>query len=347
MVAIPGWLWRTGAFIVSVVLGLAASAVLLWIGRVPVFDTYQAIFEGAFGSWDGIQGSLVYAEPIAFAGLAAAVAFRAEVWNIGAEGQMVMGAIGAALIALKVSLPEPLMLPAVLVCGVLCGALWGLLAGVLKVWLGVNEVLSSLMLNYIAILWVEALVFGPWRDPTGGWPYSSYFPTEANLPMVTNELDAGVIIAPILALVLVGVLRFTRWGFELSVVGHSHAAARYAAISVSRVTLQVMLLSGGLAALGGIQQVSGSAGRLYVLTPGYGYLGILVSWLAGHNPLLVLVMAVFYGTLLQGGAALQIAQIDPSLVRVIQAAIILSALVGLTLAARIRPMPRRFGGKHK
>ena len=123
-------------------------------------------------------------------------------------------------------------------------------------------------------------------------------------------------------------------------VGNSHEAARYASISISRVTIAVMMLSGAIAAIAGIQQVSGSAGRLYVLTPGYGYLGILVSWLAGHEPLLVIVMAVFYGILLQGGAALQVAQIDPSLVRIIQAAIILFALAGLTLASRYRPRPR-------
>jgi len=319
-----------------VVFGLAVSALLLALGHVPVYSTFRAIFEGAFGSVDALQGSLVYAEPIAFAGLAAAVAFRAQVWNIGGEGQMVMGAIGAALVALKFPPESAFMLPLVVLCGIACGALWGLLSAALKVWLGVNEVLSSLMLNYVAIRWCEALVYGPWRDPSGGWPYSPYFPPSSLLPIVSNELDAGVIAAPLAALALIFVLRFTRWGFELSVVGHSHPAARYAAISVTRVTLQVMLLSGALAALGGIQQVCGSAGRLHVLTPGYGYLGILVSWLAGHNPLLVLLMAVFYGTLLQGGAALQIAEIDPSLVRVIQAAIILSALVGLTLAARRR-----------
>ena len=149
-----------------------------------------------------------------------------------------------------------------------------------------------------------------------------------------------MIIAPLLALVLTVLFRFTRWGFEISVVGNSHQAARYASISVSRVTIVVMMLSGAAAAFAGIQQVCGSAGRLYVLIPGYGYLGILVSWIAGHDPLLVLVMAIFYGVLLQGGTALQIAQIDPALVRILQAAIILFALAGLTLAARYRPRPR-------
>lgn len=334
--AIPGWLWAPGAFVLSVLLGLGAASLLLLAVHQPVYATYSAIFDGAVGSWSALQSSLVFAEPIAFTGLAAAVAFRARVWNIGGEGQMVMGAIGAGLIALNTDLPAPYMLIALIVCGMACGAIWGLIPAVLKVWLGVNEVLSSLMLNYVAILWLESLVFGPWRDPSGGWPYSVFFPNSARIPALGTELDACVIGAVALALLLTVLFRFTRWGFEISVVGNSHEAARYASISVSRVTIAVMLLSGAIAAVAGIQQVSGAAGRLYELTPGYGYLGILVSWLAGHDPLLVLVMAVFYGILLQGGAALQIAQIDPSLVRILQAAIILFALAGLTLVPRLQ-----------
>lgn len=335
--AIAGWLWMPGAFVLSVVFALFASSGLLVVVHQPVLTTFSAIFHGAVGSWTALQSSLVYAEPIAFTGMAAAVAFRARVWNIGGEGQMVMGAIGAGLIALHASLPDPLMLPMTMLCGVVCGALWGFIPAALKVWLGVNEVLSSLMLNYVAILWVQSLVFGPWREPGGGWPFSAYFPDSARLPALGTELDLGIIIAPVLAMALAVLVRFTRWGFEISVVGSSHELARYAAISVSRVTIGVMLLSGAIAAIAGIQQVCGSAGRLYVLSPGYGYLGILVSWLAGHDPLLVLVMAVFYGILLQGGSALQIAQIDPSLVRIIQATVILFALAGLTLASRYRP----------
>ena len=334
---VPIWLRMPGAFVLSVLLGLAASSVVLVAVNAPVFETYRAIFDGAVGSWSALENSLVFAEPIAFTGLAAAVAFRARVWNIGGEGQMAMGAIGAGLIALNTSMPAPLMLLTVVGCGIACGAIWALIPAALKVWLGVNEVLSSLMLNYVAILWVQSLVYGPWRELGGGWPYSALFPDEARLPTIGSELDICVILAPLIAFVLSAALRFSRWGFEITVVGHSHEAARYAVISVTRITIAVMLVSGALAGIAGVQQVSGSAGRLYVLTPGYGYLGILVSWLAGHDPLIVLVMAVFYGVLMQGGSALQIAQIDPSLVRILQAAIILFALAGLTLARQFRP----------
>ena len=266
--AIPSWLWAPGAFVLSVLLGLLASAVILLGVHQPVFVAYGAVFKGALGSWSAFQSSLAYAEPIAFTGLAATIAFRARVWNIGGEGQMVMGAFGAGLVALNTALPFPIMLPTVILCGLACGAAWGFLPGALKVWLGVNEVLSSLMLNYVAILWLDSLLYGPWREPGGGWPFSAYFPDGARLPPIGTELDAGVIIAPLLALVLTVLFRFTRWGFEISVVGNSHQAARYASISVSRVTIVVMMLSGAAAAFAGIQQVCGSAGRLYVLIPG-------------------------------------------------------------------------------
>ena len=169
---VGNWLWQSGAFVVSVALGLVVAGLVLVAAHVPVFDTYQAIIGGALGSVDAFEGSLVYAVPIAFTGLAAAVAFRAQVWNIGGEGQMAMGAFGAALIALWVPLPDALLLPAAVAGGVVCGAAWGFVPAALKIWFGVNEVLSSLFLNYIAILWIDFLVYGPWRDPSGGWPYT-------------------------------------------------------------------------------------------------------------------------------------------------------------------------------
>lgn len=329
------WLLESGAFVVSAALGLFAASLLLRATGTPVLGTFNAIFTGALSSGEALQGSLVYTVPIAFTGLAASVAFRAQVWNIGAEGQAAMGAFGSALVALHWPLPAGVMLVAVIVVGTLCGAFWGLVPAVLKVWLGVNEVLSSLMLNYVAILWVDYLVYGPWHDPSGGWPYSKGFPRTALLPAVGSDLNISIFIAPLIALLISVLLRYTRWGFEISVVGHSHAAAKYAGISVARTVLWVMLLSGAIAGYAGVDQVAGTAGRLYHLTPGYGYIGILVSWLADHNPLLVLLTAFFYGVLLQGGSTLQMTQVDASLVQVMQGLIILFALAGMTSARRL------------
>ncbi|MYZ48463.1 ABC transporter permease [Propylenella binzhouense] len=334
MMRASAWALESGAFVMAVALGVVAASMVLLATGTPVYQTLAAIYSGALGSAYALQSSLVYAVPVAFTGLAACVAFRARIWNIGGEGQMVMGAFGAALVALHVPLPGPAVLPAMILSGMAFGALWAFGPAVLKVAFGVNEVLSTLMLNYVAILFVDFLVFGPWRDPAGGWPYSPPFPSAALLPALSADLNVAVVAAPVIAVLLAVLFRYTPWGYATAVLGHSHPAARYAGMRIGRLTVQVMLLSGAIAALAGIDQVAGTAGLLYHLPPGYGYFGILVSWLAGHNPLLVLVMATFYGVLLQGGDALQIAQVDPSLVRIMQGAIIIFALAGLTLARR-------------
>lgn len=332
------WLVDVAAFLGAVALALALGAGALLITGTPVLPTYASMFSGSIGSLYGLQSSIGFAVPIAFCALAAAVAFRAQVWNIGGEGQLLLGTFGTTLAALYLPVPEPLMLPAVILAAAAAGALWGLLPGVLKVWLGVNEVLSSLMLNYVALLWIDFLVFGPWKDPAmAGWPYSKPFPPGAMLPQFgTSGLNLSLVLALGVAVVFAVMFRYSRWGFETTVIGYSHAAARYAAMNVARKTVQVMLISGAVAGLAGLGEVSGAAGRLYHMSPGYGYVGILVSWLASHNPLLIPFAALFYGVLIQGGSALQIAQVDPSLVRILQAAIILFALAALTLTRRYR-----------
>jgi simple sugar transport system permease protein len=335
-VRVVGGLLVALAVLASIGLALAMGAAALAAARVPVWSTYRTMLVGAVGSAAGLEGSLLYATPIMFCGLAAAIAFRAKVWNIGGEGQLAMGAFGAALAALHVSVPGPLALGTVLLSGMVWGALWALVPAVLKIWLGVNEVLSSLMLNYVAALWIDFLVFGPWRDPgMGGWPYSAPFPRNALLPQLGHGgLDLGLPLAIGLAVLMQGLLAYSRWGFEIAVVGQSRAAARYAGMSVAGTTVLVMGLGGAIAALAGVSQVAGTAGRLYHLAPGYGYIGILVSWLARHHPLAIVVTGAGYGMLLQGGASLQMVQVDPSLVGMLQAAIILCALAGLTFAQR-------------
>lgn len=328
-----GYLWKIAAFLLSLCLTLLVGALALWINGVPVGSTYARLFAGSVGSISGIEGSLAYATEIGFTALAASIAFRARVWNIGAEGQLMMGAFGASFAALFLPLPGPLLLVAVIICGAAAGALWALLPAALKIWLSVNEVFSTLMLNYVAVLWVDYLVFGPWRDTSmGGFPYTKGFPDNAMFPVVGHaEAHFGAILAALCAIALFILFRRSRWGFETAVIGYSEAAAKYAGMSTSRIICEVMLLSGGVAGLAGVGVVAGSAGRLYTLEQGYGYIGILVSWLAGHNPLLVLVMAAFYGLLLQGGAALQMAGVEPSLVRILQAMMILFGLASLTL----------------
>lgn len=326
-------LLKTAAFLTSLCLTLLVGALVLWVNGTPIFTTYGHLFAGSIGSISGIEASVVYATEISFTALAASIAFRARVWNIGGEGQLMIGAIGASFAALYLDVPGMSLLLLAIVCGMASSAAWAFIPALLKVWLGVNEVFSSLMLNYVAVLCVDYLVFGPWRDSSmGGFPYTRNFPDNALLPVFGHsEVSYGVILALSCAVVLYVLFNRSRWGFETAVIGYSEAAAKYAGMSASRITCEVMLLSGAVAGLAGVCVVAGPAGRLYTLEQGYGYVGILVSWLAGHNPFLVLVMALFYGVLLQGGATLQMAGVEPSLVLILQATMILFALASLTL----------------
>lgn len=324
-----------GSFLLAVVLALLLGSFGLVVAGLPVGKTYRIMFEGAVGSAAGWAGALVFTAPIIFCALAALVSFKMQVWNIGGGGQLIMGAFGATFVALKVGfLPDALLLPAVLFGGLLAGALWALIPALLKLWLGVSEMLSSLMLNYVAVLLVDYFVFGPWKDPeVRGWPLSRPFPQAAMLPSFgSTGVHLGLPLGVIAGLVLFIILRESCWGFQVRVIGHSPTAARYAGMGIGTNVVLVFLVSGALAGLGGVGEVAGVGGRLYHLTPTYGYTGILVSWLAGLNPLAVLILSLVYGILLQGGAALKMAGVGPSLVLMIQAAIVVFSLAGLTLA---------------
>ena len=323
---------KLAAFVLSLCLTLIVGALALWANGAPVAATYAHLFAGSIGSVSGIVASVVYATEICFTALAASIAFRARVWNIGGEGQLMIGAFGASFAALYLPVSGFPLLLLLFVCGMICSALWALIPAVLKVWLGVNEVFSSLMLNYVAVLWVNYLVFGPWKNSSmGGFPYTKSFPEDALLPTFGHsEVHYGTILAVVCAVLLFIIFRRSRWGFETAVIGYSEAAAKYAGMSPKRIACEVMLLSGAVAGLAGVCVVAGPAGRLYTLEQGYGYIGILVSWLSGHNPLLVVGMSLFYGVLLQGGAALQMAGVEPSLVLILQATMILCGLGSLT-----------------
>jgi len=338
--------WRTTvAFVVAMLLALAVGAVGLMLAGQPVFKVYGVMFAGALGSSTGWVGALVFAAPIAFTALAAVVAFKMQVWNIGGGGQLIMGAIGATWAALTFGhLPGPLPLVVVILGGALAGGLWAAACAVLKLWLGVNEMLSTLMLNYVAVLLVDYLVFGPWKDPAmRGWPYSRTFPHAAMFPSLGGTgVHLGLLLAVAAGVLVYVVFRNSKWGFQVRIIGNSPSAARYAGMAIGPNVLAVMLLSGALAGLAGVGEVAGLSGRLYHLTPAYGYSGILVAWLSGLDPLASLFFSLFYGFLLQGGAALKIAEVDPSLVLIIQAAQVIFTLAALTVMKRPwRLLPRQ------
>lgn len=319
--------------IASLVLALGFCALILILFGVNPLEAYRVMVEGSLGSGYALSETIVKAIPLMLTGLGVSIAFRMLFWNIGAEGQLAMGGIAAAYVALFLSqrLPSPAVLPLMVVLAILAGAVWAFIPALLRAYIGVNEILTTLMMNYIAILMVEYLYLGPWRDPQGyGFPGTAQFPEAAWLPRLTGRIHLGIIFAVVAAALLWFILRRTRWGYEIRVIGENPRAARYAGIDIGRNVLLVMLLSGGLAGLAGMAEVAGIARRLYHgLTVGYGYTAIIVAWLANLNPWGVLLVAFLMGALLIGGDQLQVAMGLPEAVAlVLQGAILFFVLGG-------------------
>ena len=336
---------RTMSFLVpiaSLLLALVFGGVLLLAAGANPLVTYKAMLQGAFGTpgqWAkgefyNLSETIVKAIPLMLCGLGVSIAFRMLFWNIGAEGQLAMGGFAAAGVALFLAkyIPDPLLLPAMCVAGFLAGALWGLLPALLKALLKVNEIIVTLMMNYIAVLWIEYLFYGPWKDPKGyGFPGSAQFPKAAWLPRFAGtRVHLGLVFALVAAVFIWIVLVRTKWGYEIRVIGENPRAANYAGISLVRNIILVMILSGGLAGLAGMSEVAGISHRLQKgLTVGYGFTAIIVAWLARLNPGGVLLVAFLLAALLVGGDQIQITmQLPASVALILQGAILFFMLGG-------------------
>jgi ABC-type uncharacterized transport system permease subunit len=329
---------RTAALLVPIVsfgLALVVGGVLLLAAGANPIETYKAMFEGAFGSGYNRSETLVKAIPLMLTGLAVSIAFRMLFWNIGAEGQLVMGAIATAWVPLFLlqgsDLPGWTLLLIMGCAAFAAGALWGLIPALLKAYLQVNEIITTLMLNYVAILLMDHLYTGPWKDKQGfGFPGTASFREVASLPRITERVHLGIVIAIAAALLIWLVLIRTRWGYEIRVIGENPNAARYAGISLVRNILLVMIVSGGLAGLAGYGQVAGIAHRLQKgIAVGDGFTAIIVAWLAKLHPIGVLIVAVLMAALSVGGDQITITmQLPAAMARVLQGAILFFVLGG-------------------
>lgn len=338
---------QTVAYLVPVAsfaLALLFGAVLLALAGANPWHTYRAMLEGAFGTpeqWQAGQfyrltETLVKATPLILAGLGVSIAFRMLFWNIGAEGQLVMGGFAAGAVALWLppmlpGWPTWAFLPIMVVAGMMGGAFWGLIPAVLKAYLKVNEIITTLMLNYIAILWVQYLYYGPWKDPQGyGFPGTAKFPEYTWLPRITGRLHLGFVFGLIAAAVIWLVLDRTRWGYEIRLIGENPRAARYAGVGIARNIVLVMCLSGGLAGLAGMADVAGISYRLQQgLAVGYGFTAIIVAWLARLNPWAIILVSILLAALLVGGDQIQIVMgLPASMALVLQGAILFFMLGG-------------------
>ncbi len=313
-----------------------SSLIFLFVKSSPLL-ALQKIFMGSFGSIYGIKETITKAIPLILIGTGLAVAFKAKCWNIGAEGQLLLGAVGATWIALRLSpmIPGYLVLPGMLFAGFLLGSLWGLIPALLKTQLGINETIVTLMLNYIAAEIVQYLVYGPWKGKTQwGFPYTDRFPAAASLSYIpgTRIHWLTLILAISLSLLSWFILSKTRWGFETRVAGENPSAAKYAGISLTRTLILVMIWSGGLAGIAGVGEVAGIHRYLtypWSISSGYGFTAIIVAWLAKLNPLYVVFSAFFFSGILVGGDAIQTSMGLPfATVNIFNGMLLLSLLAG-------------------
>ncbi len=288
------------------VIAAAGLVVVLAVGASPV-DAARAAFGASLGSGRALQETLVKTIPLLWCGLAVTLAFRAGVWNIGAEGQLLAGAGASTAIALALS-PGPWHLPLLLAGGAVGGGVWAGLAAWLRRAAGVNEVLSTILLNLVAVHMLAWLVQGPLREPGGAYPQSAAIAPTAELLRFfpPGRLHAGIVLAVLAAAVLTLALRFTRWGLNVRAVGDNAEAARACGLPVATIQGRVLVLSGALAGLGGAVEVSGVTHRLFEnLSPGWGYSGIAVALLGGLEPLATTLAALLFGGMAAASGGMQ------------------------------------------
>ncbi|MBM5804949.1 MAG: ABC transporter permease [Candidatus Verstraetearchaeota archaeon] len=293
--------------VISIALALVVTSVLfIATGANPIL-AYYYIFVGAFGNLNLTVETLVRTTPILLVSLGLAIAFKCKVWNIGAEGQLYMGAMAGTITAVSLG-NSPLTLPASILVAILGGMAWAAVPALMKTKLGINEVITTFLMNYVAIYFVQWLLSFPFRSPDTLFPESAQVPQAAVLPILlpTTRLHLGVVLAIAVALPLVYFLMIkTTFGYKLRAVGENPEAARFGGINVSRTIFLALVLSGALAGIAGLFEVSGIQFRMRgSLSPGYGYTGIVVALLGQNNPIGVFLSSIFLAAIFNGSSTM-------------------------------------------
>lgn len=285
---------------------IAGGIFLLCLGHNP-FIAYKDIIAGAFSNQIYIVGTIELIIPLLIISLGITLAFKMKFWNIGAEGQFIMGAVFATYPALfMTTLPHWLLLLVMLLFGFVGGALFALIPAYFKCKFGTNETLFTLMLNYVALYTVGYLKQGPWRDPnSGGFPKIATYAPNARLDRVFG-VHIGWIIAILLVILVFVYLRYSKHGYEISVVGESENTAKYAGMNVRKIVLRTMIISGGICGIAGMLQASGASFSLDEgIANGVGFTAIIVAWLARLNPFAIVVVTVLFSILEKGCSVME------------------------------------------
>ena len=322
--------------LVALVGGLIVGALIISVTTEGnVGEAFKALYDGAFGSSKAIQQTLLQATPLLFTGLATVVAFRGKIWNIGGEGQFLAGAMMTAWISMQFSdLPQPVLVPLIIVGAMFGGALWAGIAGFLRAKYKVNEIIVTVMLNYVIQFILSYLLVGPWNDPNSSYLQTFSFAETTYFPLIFgSKIHLGLVIAVFLSLILYLLLWKTPLGYEIRAIGVNPTSSEYKGINVSRTIMLTMFISGALAGLAGGTEISGVHHRLRLdISGGYGFTGILVAMMGQLNPFGAILSAIFFGAMINGSYLMQIKSRVPfSLVHTVQGVILFFLVIAFAL----------------
>lgn len=315
---------------VAIIIALLLSGIfILSLGHNPL-EVFASMVKGAFGSPHRIRETIVKAIPLIITAIGISIAFKMQFWNIGGDGQMFIGAFGAALVALKMpSFPMPVTIILMIFIGGVLGGLWAMIAGVLKVYFNTNETIVTLMLNYIAMKFVTYLQYGPWKDAEAqGFAKIANFPDNAIMPQLF-----GVHIGWIIALIFIGIfyilMNRSKMGYEIAVLGESENTAKYAGIHINKTILRAVFISGTICGIAGVIQASAVSQTLSVeVSGGMGYTAIIVAWLSNLSTPIIGIVSILFAALLEGGSFIETAFGIPNAGALVIQALILFCILG-------------------
>ncbi len=317
--------------VVCVLIALLFCGILMKLMGHNPLEAYQKMVKGSMGSARNLSESVLQSIPLMLCALGVSISFKMSVNNIGAEGQYVMGAWAATGIALYCPwIAGEMTLPTMIVMAFVAGAIWAVVGVLPKILWGVNETIITLMLNYVALFWLDYWCYGSWRDTAASnLPFSKSFDDFARLGTLYQRVHVGIFIALIAAVAIFLFFRYTSSGYQIRVIGINRAAANYGGMNVHTKMILVMACSGGLAGLAGLCQVAGTVGQLQPdIAGGAGYTAIIIAYLAKFNPFYVLLVSLLFGCMDQGGFSIQLLNISINLVTLLQGTILLAVLGG-------------------
>lgn len=328
-----GFVWSTISILVAVFVSLVVTAGVIYVSGADPQVVLIAIAKGSFGSRNAIIDTLIKSTPIMLTGIATIVAFRARVWNIGQEGQLFAGAMAVTFVILSfpnLDLPAIVFIPILMIASMIGGALWGSIPGYLKAKFNVNEIIVTVMLNYIILYLMTFLLNGVWQEPGSFYYNTIKFPESSWLPLLFGtRLHLGFVFAIIASVVVYFIMWKLKLGFEIRATGDNPIASLYKGININRISLVVMLISGALAGLAGGIEILGIHHKLiYGFSSAFGFTGILIALLGRMHPIGVILASIFFGALHNGASAMQIySDVPRSLVSLIMGLIIIMMLL--------------------